>query len=229
MNKFVNIVGTIFFTSLACLSICAQNEPAKIINGGVLNGKAVSLKIPAFPSNAKEAGASGEVKVEVLIDENGKVISARAVSGNELLRKNSEEAALASKFSPTNLVGNPVKVKGIVVYNFTTGESSDSKNKDEISKNKDFIYSGILNNKALSLPKPVYPNEAKAAKSEGTVVVEVTINEDGKVISAVGFSENEILRKEALKAAIKASFSPFNLEGKPVKVKGILIYNFVAN
>ncbi|MBX7174815.1 MAG: energy transducer TonB [Pyrinomonadaceae bacterium] len=229
MKKFVNIVVTMLFTSLACLSVFAQNESAKIINGGILNGKAVSLKIPNFPKAAKEEGASGEVKVEVLIDEKGEVISAKAVSGNELLRKNSEEAALASKFSPTNLVGNPVKVTGIVVYNFTTGESSASNNKDEVSKNKDFIYSGILNNKALSLPKPEYPSEAKAAKTEGTVVVEVTINEDGKVISAMGFSDHELLRKEALKAAIKAKFSPFNLEGKPVKVKGILIYNFVAN
>ncbi|HEY0429096.1 MAG TPA: energy transducer TonB [Pyrinomonadaceae bacterium] len=91
----------------------------KVISGGVLNGKAKTLVKPAYPEAAKAVRASGAVNIQVTIDEEGNVISATAVSGHPLLRAASEEAARASKFSPTMLEGVPVKVTGIIVYNFT--------------------------------------------------------------------------------------------------------------
>jgi protein TonB len=54
----------------------------------------------------------------VIVDESGKVISARAVSGHPLLQAASVEAAYAAKFSPTLLSGQPVKVTGTISYNF---------------------------------------------------------------------------------------------------------------
>src|SRR5678816_1571975 len=59
--------------------------PRAPISGGVLNGKAISLPKPAYPPIARAAHASGTVVVQVTIDENGNVISARAVSGHPLL------------------------------------------------------------------------------------------------------------------------------------------------
>src|ERR1044072_5288225 len=56
------------------------------ISGGVLNGKAISLPKPAYPAIARAAHASGTVVVQVVIDENGNVISAHAVSGHPLLQ-----------------------------------------------------------------------------------------------------------------------------------------------
>jgi protein TonB len=56
--------------------------PRAPISGGVLNGKALSLPKPPYPQIAKAAHASGTVVVQVLIDENGNVVSARAVSGH---------------------------------------------------------------------------------------------------------------------------------------------------
>jgi TonB family protein len=90
----------------------------KSISGGVLNSKATSLVKPAYPEAARAVKAGGAVNVQVTIDEQGNVISATAVSGHPLLRAASEEAALASKFSPTLLSGQPAKVTGIIVYNF---------------------------------------------------------------------------------------------------------------
>lgn len=91
---------------------------SKTISGGVLNGKAMSLPKPEYPPAAMAVGASGAVSVQVLIDENGDVISASAVSGHPLLRAAAESAARGAKFSPTLLNGIPVKVSGVVVYNF---------------------------------------------------------------------------------------------------------------
>jgi TonB family protein len=94
------------------------NDLVKQINAGVINGKALSLPRPAYPSEAKDARISGTVAVKVIIDETGKVTFACAISGHPLLQAASENAAMEARFSPTLLEGVPVKVTGIVTYNF---------------------------------------------------------------------------------------------------------------
>ncbi len=93
-------------------------EDSKTVSKGVLNGSAISLPKPAYPPAARAVGASGAVNVQVTIDEDGNVISATAISGHPLLRSVSADAARLSKFKPTLLMGHPVKVSGIIVYNF---------------------------------------------------------------------------------------------------------------
>jgi TonB family protein len=94
-------------------------EPGrKPISGGVLNGKAISLPAPEYPAIAKQAKATGAVAVQVIVDENGAVISANAVSGHPLLQAAAVAAARQARFSPTLLMGEPVKVTGVIVYNF---------------------------------------------------------------------------------------------------------------
>jgi protein TonB len=92
--------------------------PRAPISGGVLNGKAISLPKPAYPPIARAAHASGTVTVQVLIDENGNVVSAKAVSGHPLLQAVAVSAARQARFSPTKLSGQPVKVTGVIQYNF---------------------------------------------------------------------------------------------------------------
>jgi protein TonB len=92
--------------------------PRAPISGGVLNGKAISLPKPAYPPIARAAHAAGTVVVQVLIDENGNVVSAHAVSGHPLLQAVAVGAARQARFSPTKLSGQPVKVTGVIQYNF---------------------------------------------------------------------------------------------------------------
>jgi TonB family protein len=89
------------------------------ISGGVLNGKATNLPKPAYPPSAKAVKASGAVNVQVEVDEKGNVTTAKALSGHPLLRASAEQAARQAKFNPTLLSGKPVKVSGVLVYNFT--------------------------------------------------------------------------------------------------------------
>jgi protein TonB len=94
-------------------------KPApKTISGGVVNGKATNLVKPPYPAAARAVRAAGAVNVQVTIDESGNVISASAVSGHPLLRAAAVQAARSSKFSPTMLSGQAVKVTGVIVYNF---------------------------------------------------------------------------------------------------------------
>jgi TonB family protein len=89
------------------------------VSGGVLNGKAINLPTPPYPQVAKAVGAKGIVLVQVTLDENGKVTSARAVTGHPLLRAAAEAAARGARFTPTKLSGQAVKVSGTITYNFT--------------------------------------------------------------------------------------------------------------
>lgn len=88
------------------------------ISGGVLNGKAISKPVPPYPAIAKAARASGTVTVQITVDETGKVVSAKAVSGHPLLLQAAQQAAYQARFSPTMLSGQAVKVSGVITYNF---------------------------------------------------------------------------------------------------------------
>lgn len=90
----------------------------KSVSGGVLNGMALSLPAPAYPDTAKRMRVAGTVSVDVVIDEDGKVISAEASGGPVTLREAAVQAARRARFSPTKLSGQPVKVSGVINYKF---------------------------------------------------------------------------------------------------------------
>ncbi|MDQ3179863.1 MAG: TonB family protein [Acidobacteriota bacterium] len=97
----------------------AEPETEKLISGGVVNGKAIYLAKPAYPAAARSVHADGQVKVQVVIDEDGKVIAANIINGHPLLQSAALSAAKSSKFTPTTLSKQKVKVSGVIVYNFT--------------------------------------------------------------------------------------------------------------
>jgi periplasmic protein TonB len=92
-----------------------NNRP---VSKGVLNGQASYLAKPPYPPAARAMGVTGAVNVQILIDEKGNVVSAVAASGHPLLRAVSESAARQSKFTPTRLSDQPVKVTGFIIYQF---------------------------------------------------------------------------------------------------------------
>jgi TonB family protein len=94
----------------------------KPISGGVLNGKAINLPKPVLPEAARRIRSNDVINVEVIIDETGKVISARAPSGNMILRDACVQAAQRARFSPTKISGQPVKVSGNITYTFNLSQ-----------------------------------------------------------------------------------------------------------
>ena len=126
-GQTINIIDTSTDTGDANLNSNADTEvnsddnvvSGNTVSGGSLNDKAISLPKPAYPPIAKQAHASGLVVVQVLVDEQGNVVTARAISGHPLLRAASVAAARGAKFSPTKVNGKPVKVSGVITYNFT--------------------------------------------------------------------------------------------------------------
>lgn len=93
-------------------------QMGQVVTGGVLNGKVVEKPQPLYPTAAKAKWVQGTVTVQVVVDERGKVVSATPVSGPALLQAPAAQAARMARFSPTTLCGRPVKVSGVITYNF---------------------------------------------------------------------------------------------------------------
>jgi TonB family protein len=92
--------------------------PPSNVNIGVMNSRAKELRKPAYPPIAKQMGASGQVIVQVSIDEDGHVVTAKAVSGHALLRTPAEAAARQSSFNPVRVGEKAIRANGTIVYNF---------------------------------------------------------------------------------------------------------------
>jgi TonB family protein len=85
---------------------------------------------------------------------------------------------------------------------------------------------GELSGQATKRVMPDYPPEAKYARAQGTVQVEVTVSESGKVIEAKVVSGHELLRGAAVEAAKKWEFKPAEVSGAPVRMQGVLVFSF---
>lgn len=228
--KKVFALCVVLFTLLFTVSnAAAQDDKSKPISVGVANGKTIKMPAPAYPAAARAVKAGGAVNVEVLIDEEGNVVSAEAVSGHPLLRQASEKAAMQATFKPFVLSGQAVKARGILVYNFVADASSSAKTEQKSSADDDDEKGEILNGRALKLPSPEYPAAAKAVNAGGAVKIQVAVDEKGSVIIAKAISGHPLLRMAAEEAAMKAEFEPTLVNGKPAKIIGVIVYNFVAS
>jgi periplasmic protein TonB len=95
------------------------NPPERVrLSSVVISSKIIDKPAPAYPAIARQVGAQGAVTVEILIDEQGRVVNARATSGHPLLRAAAQASAYRASFSPTSISGHPVKVSGVITYNF---------------------------------------------------------------------------------------------------------------
>jgi TonB family protein len=90
-----------------------------LVPPNVLRGFALLKVQPDYPITAKQSRIRGTVLVRVTIDELGIVTAAEPVSGPLELHRASVEAARQWRFKPSSLNGVPLKVQGLLTFNFT--------------------------------------------------------------------------------------------------------------
>lgn len=151
---FASFAATLLISSFAVFDILAQKQTSKstkplvskakikkktsvprTISFGIFNGKAIFLVKPKYPPTALATNVKGNVQIQVLIDEKGKVIEARSLRGHPFLIPASLKAARASTFEPILLSGQPVRVNGVIVYKYLY----DSMNWLELSFSADSV------------------------------------------------------------------------------------------
>ena len=96
-----------------------QSKSVETPTGEVINGKAISLPKPQYPTLAIAYKITGRAIVRVLIDERGDIVSAKMFCGDSVFKESVERAARNAKFGVTLLSNQPVKVSGIITYNFS--------------------------------------------------------------------------------------------------------------
>jgi TonB family protein len=75
--------------------------------------------------------------------------------------------------------------------------------------------------------KPIYPAEAKAAGTQGLVVMEVIIGRDGRIAQTKVISGDPVLSSAAIDAVNRWCYTPTKLNGEPVEVVSTVSVNFV--
>jgi TonB family protein len=99
----------------------ANTGVAKPVEGGALDTKATSKPKAELTEEAKRLKLSGRIIVKVIVDENGKVVSAQAQNGPAALREAAEAAARQATFAPVTQDGITVRVVGTLTYDFKQG------------------------------------------------------------------------------------------------------------
>jgi TonB family protein len=165
--------------------------------------------------------------IAIKIDSDGKVIEANVISGHPLFRKISEETALKSRYLPSFLFGERVRVYSELAYTFDGNINSVNVKEFPVrfTKDKDVKFLPIINGRAIDLQKPIYPKEAKDFCVKGKVMVEVLIDEKGDVIEAEAISGDELLHNSAVEAVKNTKFRKID-DVPRVKERGIIVYNF---
>src|SRR5262249_35811484 len=95
-----------------------QPQYIQLVGDRDLEVNAITKVDPVYPAPARAMKAMGEVRVQITISETGRVIDAKAVSGHNALRPAAVEAAYKWVFKPTTVDGTPIKVQGVLTFNF---------------------------------------------------------------------------------------------------------------
>lgn len=141
-------------------------------------------------------------------------------TANESLPAKATPSNAAATAKPAESVAKPAETKAAG----REVKVADGPALSSITPVEGTILAGTLNDIAVSKPDP--EPDPKAEKASGTVTVEVIVNEKGEVSTSSVVSGPQPLWSAAGNAARKARFDPPLKDGKPVKMAGVLTYEF---
>jgi TonB family protein len=214
----------------------------KVVQGN--QGREYSVTVRSSSAAATEPGLSGTAYVFATKKRFYAVVFLNNKKDDELQEQFLSSFLIPEKILPSASAASPPPAEQVQKTNTDTREApatdvtateasaatpanAGETNDTPHTRKRGPISGGVLNGKALYLPQPEYPAAAKAAGTAGSVVVRITIDEQGNVISATPVSGPPALQQACINAALQAKFAPTLLVGEPVQVVGIVTYNFV--
>ena len=153
-----------------------------------------------------------------------------AYADDDLIFDNGTDMRIRMQVKYTDYIVGRGKVTITEVGEVTPGSTAQTPvQSDNRSRPRAPVEAGDLNAKAIDLPQPIYPAEARKVHASGQVKVKVIVDETGKVLAADIVSGPKPLWLAAIEAARKARFKATMIGDTAVKVTGILTYDFVEN
>lgn len=180
--------------------------------GDIKPPKLIKSVTPSYPYRARELGIEGIVIIEATTDYNGRVASTRILKSIPRLDQAAVKAVKKWVYEPLVINGRPRRV----VFTVTIGFSLHQGRTDE-------ALAGVGPPVRLRRVDPIYPEEAKKAGIEGTIVLGATINENGQVTDVKVLESVPGLDQAAIDALKQWLYAPVRVNGQPV------IYTFTVS
>lgn len=222
MNLFIRILFTITLSFVISnfISTSLKADDEKIPS----SDKFIAVEVmpvmteeitPVYPDHLRDTKAT--VYVKAFVDPEGIVKQTEVAksSGINAFDESALHAALKCKYKPAMTNGKPIGVWVTYKVEFVPSKDSPEEKLEEVVPEMQDV---DLMPEMIYEKQPVYPEEVKKEKIEGTVWVKALIGEDGLVIKSEisKSSGNDILDKSALDAALENKYKPAIKDGKPI-------------
>jgi TonB family protein len=215
------------------------------ISQGVATGLIINKVQPDYPPLARQARIQGQVVLQALIDKDGNIEKLDLVSGHPMLAPAALQAVKQWKYKPYLLNGEPVKVQTEIIVNFALSGGVDTSPSGSLpgeamsatqlappgsaTPQRVRITQGISAGLLIKKVQPQYPENAKQARVQGQVVLQVEISKEGTVRNLQLISGDPMLAPAAIEAVKQWIYKPYLLNGEPVAVETQVIVNFTLS
>jgi len=182
---------------------------------------------PVYPEIARQAQVEGTVILEIKADEQGHIVDVRVLHSIPLLDMSAIEAVKQWKYEPLVIDGKPRPV----IFTVTVRFLLDSGFKKDVLKK--FAAGAIRAEGEIQPPQllkevtPVYPEAARQAEVQGTVILAVKANEEGRIVDAVVLRSIPLLDQAALDAVKQWVYEPKIIDGKAAPIVFTVTVRFV--
>jgi TonB family protein len=233
MRLFAACSAVIILVATATSQEAAQ-APIQVPSDSV-RGLLVRKVAPHYPPLAQQARIQGTVVLGIVINKDGEVRDVRLVSGHPMLSPAAIEAVKQWRYRPYISDDEPVEVETVVRVGFRMADgpeidaprrlqqsSAPPEGIPQLVRVSAGIMQGLLEHKV----DPEYPADAKEKHTEGTVVLNVDIDDEGNVGRVELVSGHPMLAPSAMDAVLEWRYRPFVLNGKAVPVETTIEVKF---
>lgn len=240
MHRAQCVAATVLL--LAAITLCqspsASTQSDQNSQTDSINLEPTEAPPPSYPEKALRENISGNVLVQILVSETGNVEATQVVKGDSALKDAAENAAKGWKFKP--FLKGGIAVPAIAILNF--GFGNDPHNNSQSSAkvgvtienprpmtSKVRVAQGVMQRLQIRKVNPVYPEAARSERVQGSVVMQVIIDREGKIRDVNVISGPHELTEAAVAAVRQWQYKPFFLMGRPVEVDTQILINFNLN
>ena len=248
------ILGTLLLAGCALL-VASQETPAPVeVPAQAMQSLLIRRVAPVYPPLARQARIQGIVTLKVIVSKDGEVRAAEPVSGHPMLAPAAIAAVKQWRYTPYMQDGEPVEVTTTIQVHFQIADkppvsSADGAHPDNSGipaldggiagavdaattplpapPQRVRVSSGVASGLIVSKVPPRYPEDAREARVQGTVVLKVNIDKEGNVYKTELITGHPLLAPAAIEAVRQWKYKPYLLNEVPVEVETQVQVNFV--